>query len=226
MSILTIIFPSRNRLLDLKSRLNEIRDFDEIEIIIVDDFSENKYNINPKENIKIIRNQKNLGRGNSILKALNLVNTKFVSIFDDDDFIHKSGLKKIIKKLESLDSNIVGIIAETNQNSEVLPKKLNSYLYYRFNSEWRDKKEFVRSEILKKNIPSWLRGRRIPTSFLFSLCDSEDNIWAYENIKVVNKIYKSDGLTATISKNPFKKSLHITLIYWVYRKFKLIFYEN
>ena len=230
---LTNIIPSYNRAKYLDLRLKELHSLkDRINIIVIDDFSPEEYIIDLKSsNVKLIRNPKNLGRGNSIIKAIKYVETKFLTIFDDDDEINASNLSLIIDKLNFLDHNCIGLIGETDQFTEPLPNKIKDYLYYRFNTNWKDKKEFVKTNHLKNSLPFWLKGRRIPTSFIFSLCDRKKMYWEYCDIQVVKKNYLDGGMTSLVKTNFFKKSIIITLIYWLYRnarvfKKKLIWNSN
>lgn len=220
---LTLIFPSFQREELLKKRINEISSIRNINVIIVDDGSTPPYSKPFFDNVYLIRNEKNLGRGNSILKALKIVNTTFVSIFDDDDQIIYNNLNQIIEKLKKLNKKSIGIISEAGLNNEKLNFKIESYLEARFKSKWKDRKEFVRTEIVQKSIPFWLKGRRIPTSFIYSLCDRKGFYWEYYPIDVVIKNYSKDGMTSQILKNPFKKTIRISLAYWIYRKVKLLF---
>ena len=225
--LITIIFPSFQRENQLKSRIDEIFTIlNLVNIIIVDDYSNPSYKDYNHKNITLIRNNKNLGRGNSILKALKKVNTKFVSIFDDDDPINSKNLNIIIEKLKELDQKSIGIVAEAGLNNIPLEEKFDSYLHTRFKTKWKDRKEFVKTDILKNSIPFWLKGRRIPTSFLFSLCDHKGLYWNYYNIDVIKKNYSEGGMTSQISKNPFKKTIRISIVYWIYRKVKLFFQIN
>lgn len=226
MCVLSIIIPTYNRESILLKRLNEISSVEDLRVIIVDDFSKKSLqDSNYAKNIILIRNTKNKGRGGSILTGLNKVNTKFVSIFDDDDPINSKNLNLIIQKLKELDKKSIGIVAEAGLNNQPLEGKFRSYLYKRFKTTWLDRKEFVNTEILKSSIPFWLRGRRIPTSFLFSLCDRKGYFWEYYNIDVIAKNYSVDGMTSQLKKNPLKKSLFISFIFLVYRKLKLLNHE-
>ena len=224
-NILTIIIPSFNRFLLVKERLNELIKVFEVSVIIVDDNSQVFYDIHETNYIDVVRNEKNLGRGNSILLGLNYVKTKFVSIFDDDDPINSKNLNLIIEKLKDLDQKSIGIVAEAGLNNIPLKEKFDSYIYARFKTKWKDRKEFVKTDVLKKSIPFWLKGRRIPTSFLFSLCDQKGLYWNYYNIDVIKKNYSEGGMTSQLMKNPFKKSIFISLIFLIYRKYKLFIYE-
>ena len=226
MCILSIIIPSYNRESFLLERINEMSSLKGVKVIVVDDFSQNIYqDLTHQKNIKFIRNTSNKGRGMSILKALNEVKTKFVSIFDDDDPINSKNLNLIIEKLKELDQKSIGIVAEAGLNNIPLKDKFDSYIYARFKTKWKDRKEFVKTDVLKKSIPFWLRGRRIPTSFLFSLCDQKGLYWNYYNIDVIKKNYSEGGMTSQLMKNPFKKSIFISLIFLFYRKYKLFIYE-
>ena len=222
--LITIIFPSFQRENQLKSRIDEISTIlNLVNIIIVDDHSIPSYKDYSHKSVTLIRNNKNLGRGNSILKALKEVKTKFISIFDDDDPINSKNLNLIIEKLKDLDKKSIGIVAEAGLNNIPLREKFDSYLNTRFKTKWKDRKEFVKTDILKNSIPFWLKGRRIPTSFLYSLCDDKGLYWNYYNIDVIKKNYSEGGMTSQISKNPFNKTIRISIIYWIYRKVKLFF---
>ena len=225
MCVLSIIIPSYNRESFLLERINEISSLKDVKVIVIDDFSQNIYQDLTQKNIILIRNNSNKGRGSSILKALREVKTKFVSIFDDDDPINSKNLNLIIEKLKDLDQKSIGIVAEAGLNNIPLKEKFDSYIYVRFKTKWKDRKEFVKTDVLKKSIPFWLKGRRIPTSFLFSLCDQNGLYWNYYNIDVIKKNYSEGGMTSQLMKNPFKKSIFISLLFLIYRKYKLFIYE-
>lgn len=223
--LLSIIIPTYNRPGQLKNRLFELEGLNDIELIIVNDGSSqiysNKY-FSKTFRIVYLNNTSNIGRGNSIIKGIKNSSGIYISFFDDEDEIIKDNLNQILIHLKSLGPNYIGLIAETDQNTSFLKNDVDSYLVTRFTQEWSDRKEFVNNSILKSSIPFWLKGRRIPTSFLFSLCDTYGKKWKYLPLIIVNKTYGENGLTSTIRKNPFKKSLLISLIFLVYRKVILL----
>ena len=152
MCVLSIIIPSYNRESSLLERIHEISSLKDVKVIVVDDFSENIYKgLNYQKNIILIRNTSNKGRGRSILKALKKVKTKFVSIFDDDDPINSKNLNIIIEKLKGLDQKSIGIVAEAGLNNNPLKERFDSYIYARFKTKWKDRKEFVKTDVLKNN---------------------------------------------------------------------------
>ena len=101
--ILTIIIPTRNRFLFVKKILNENRNQNKyIDIILIDDCSQisesnnlNRYYKSFK-NVKYFKFNKNRGQSYACNFGLKKSKTKYVWFFDDDDFLDKKTLVKVI----------------------------------------------------------------------------------------------------------------------------------
>lgn len=101
--IYTLIIPVYNEKNIIETTYEKIKYLTNMaEIIFVDDGSTDgtcEFLENVK-NIKLIKNQHNLGKGSSIVKALNNANGKYVILFDGDLEIDPNEIKKIISKHE------------------------------------------------------------------------------------------------------------------------------
>ena len=132
--ILTIIIPTRNRFSFLKKIILEIKNFtNTIDIIIVDDHSDKSEKIKlenflyklPK--IKFFKFKQNRGQSYACNFGLKKSSTNYVWFFDDDDFLKKEILSKIIKYLNK--NNPDGILLpmrqvyKTKPFNFVIPKK-------------------------------------------------------------------------------------------------------
>ena len=105
--ILTIIIPTRNRFLFVKKILNENRNqIKYIDIILIDDFSQisesNRLNRYYKsfKNVKYFKFNKNRGQSYACNFGLKKSKTNYVWFFDDDDFLYKKTLIKVIFHLK------------------------------------------------------------------------------------------------------------------------------
>ena len=101
--IYTLIIPVYNEKNIIETTYEKIKYLANMaEIIFVDDGSTDgtcEFLENVK-NIKLIKNQHNLGKGSSIIKALNNANGKYVILFDGDLENDPNEIKKIISKHE------------------------------------------------------------------------------------------------------------------------------
>jgi len=101
--VYTLIIPVYNEKNIIETTYEKIKYLTNVtEIIFVDDGSTDgtcEFLENVK-NIKLIKNQHNLGKGSSIVKALNKANGKYVILFDGDLEIDPNEIKKIISKHE------------------------------------------------------------------------------------------------------------------------------
>ena len=107
--VYTLIIPVYNEINIIETTYEKIKYLTNVaEIIFVDDgstdgtceFLENL------SNIILIKNEQNLGKGSSIVKALDNANGKYVILFDGDLEIDPDEIKKIISKHE-IDRTVV-----------------------------------------------------------------------------------------------------------------------
>ena len=108
MKILTFVIATRNRHNYLSKIIHEIKDLD-IQIIVIDDNSDCKNKIkNIKlflhlKNLKYIYLNKNLGQPYASNLGIKLCRTRYIWFFDDDDFVKKIDVIKIISYLKNSD---------------------------------------------------------------------------------------------------------------------------
>ena len=88
--LVSVIVPYYNSKEYVHSAINSIlaQSYRSIEIIIIDDCSEEPFEIpdyNNEINLKIIRNKINLGAGESRIKGIKFATGRFISFLDSDD---------------------------------------------------------------------------------------------------------------------------------------------
>lgn len=97
----SIIIPIYNEEKFLPQLINELKPLsNENEIIIIDDGSTDNSPIilNPFKEFIIIRNEKRLGKGSSVIKAISLAKEKYIALFDGDLEINTDELSLAISQ--------------------------------------------------------------------------------------------------------------------------------
>ena len=121
---LSIIIPCFNEELTIKNIVSKIKNINidnfEKEIIIVNDGStDNSYNIIKNiNNIILINNTKNIGKGASIIKAIKIATGKFVIIQDADLEYDPNDIKKLLLKAKKENSDVVYGSRILNKNNK------------------------------------------------------------------------------------------------------------
>ena len=118
--LITIVIPTINRSIYVKKILSEIQYFNkELDIIIVDDYSKSiesdiliKFSRNFK-NVKYLRLITNRGQSYACNLGLKFSKTKYIWFFDDDDFLSRKTLSKVIRFLSK--NNPDGILLPMKQ---------------------------------------------------------------------------------------------------------------
>ncbi|MBS1516780.1 MAG: glycosyltransferase family 2 protein [Bacteroidetes bacterium] len=107
--LVSVIIPFYNRIELLNSSIKSVinQTYKPIEVILVDDCSAEKFNlknltefISPDFNIKLIRNEKNLGPGLSREAGRQIAKGDYFAYLDSDDFWHRQFLEKLVNSLE------------------------------------------------------------------------------------------------------------------------------
>ena len=113
MDIVTFVLSTKNRYASLRRIIHEIK-YLNIQVIIIDDNSDVKNrNMNIKlslnsNNIRYIYLKKNMGQPFASNIGISLCNTKYIWFFDDDDFIKKTDVQKVIYHLKN--TNVQGLL--------------------------------------------------------------------------------------------------------------------
>ncbi len=106
----SLIIPIYNEGHSLNKLLKQLRKFDSsIEIIIIDDGSNDSTReiLNNQSLFKVIRHQKNLGKGASITSGINDANNENIILMDGDLEVEMSCIKDGIKVYENFYPNVV-----------------------------------------------------------------------------------------------------------------------
>jgi len=156
---ITIIICSYNNSLYLQKCLSSIYSqsvsIDKFNVILVDDKSSDKSleianNFKQKNNIKIIKNNKNLGLVKSCNKAIKQLKTEFFVRVDSDDYVSKDFLKNILKYIKK-DYDFIFSNYKIVKNKKI--KKINI-------NKFKFKNLISCSVVLKKKIINKIGGYR------------------------------------------------------------------
>ncbi|MBK8553012.1 MAG: glycosyltransferase family 2 protein [Ignavibacteria bacterium] len=108
--LVSVIIPYYNRIGLLKESINSVikQTYKPIELILVDDFSAEKFEIeslnikNTKEfSVKIVRNENNIGPGLSRETGRLVAKGDYLAYLDSDDFWNEGFLEKLISYLDN-----------------------------------------------------------------------------------------------------------------------------
>ncbi|MFZ1323194.1 MAG: glycosyltransferase family A protein [Ignavibacteria bacterium] len=107
--LVSVIIPFYNRVDLLKSSIKSVinQTYKPIEVILVDDFSSEKFDLRELDkynssdfNIKLIRNPRNLGPGLSRETGRLIAKGDYFAYLDSDDFWHREFLEKLVHSME------------------------------------------------------------------------------------------------------------------------------
>ena len=250
---LSLCVPTYNRAALLENLYKSIisQDPSNIELIIVNDGSRDRtetlvqdWIAESKVRIQYYY-QNNAGRGSALRKALLNAEGEYTIIMDDDDYFVEGALENIKQSIIEIDNdnssnhNLVGICCLClGENGEVLGDNFpdHNYISNFFSMRFLDKisgdkKEIVKTKILKENIfPFFENEKRVVTSTLWYRIAYDYDCLCL-NYPVAVKRYVKGGLSDTLltlkaeSPNyqiedcittinfPNQFSLRITLIY-------------
>ena len=180
-SLVSVIIPVFNRFQYVKRAVDSVlaQSYKNWEIIIVDDCSSQIYSLdsNWTSNIKLIRNDINLGSGLSRQNALKVAKGEFVAFLDSDDFYHPDFLKETVFNLIS-NIEVIGV-----------------YVYSQFTLNNQIKSQIIASNIMPTLFEhkrpwttcSWL-WRKNEIAQWKSLRTNQDSLFEIDNSLVNNKI--------------------------------------
>ena len=145
----SLIIPIYNEGHSLNKLLKQLRKFDSsIEIIIIDDGSNDNTRsiLKNQSSFKVIRHQKNLGKGASITSGINDANNENIILMDGDLEVEMSCIKDGIKVYENYYPNVVVNGCRWNKKSNS-GFNLNTYgnfiINYIFNKLYKTKSKDV-----------------------------------------------------------------------------------
>ena len=104
----------------IRSLINQSLNDDEYEIIVIDDKStDNSLNVisNYLSNIKLIKNEKNLGLSASLNSAIKYSTGKYVIRVDGDDYVHSDFLKILCSHLD-INPNLDAVYCDYQEVAE------------------------------------------------------------------------------------------------------------
>lgn len=134
--LVSVIIPSLNRNGMLRAAINSVlsQSYNNVEIIVIDDFSDEAVNLtNYSTDIKIrlYRNNPRRGGAYSRLRGVSLAKGNFVAFLDDDDIYYENKLQTLIEyfnllERRSIDADVVFGLVERSDNkllNRSLPSK-------------------------------------------------------------------------------------------------------
>lgn len=124
---ISIVIPTYNRVRMLKEAIESIekQDYDNYEIIVIDDNSKEEVfsKIEKYKNIRYSKNEQNIGAGLARKKGYSMAKGEYIIFMDDDDYYLDSNFfNKCIKKLENKEN-----LAFVSGNSLILYEDVNHY---------------------------------------------------------------------------------------------------
>jgi hypothetical protein len=205
--LVSLIFPVFRPLIEINCRFHELAKLSTnhlsiISVVVVLDNCQEPSELCTVPHVysfNVLVNSFNIGRGPSILKALQLVNAKYVSLFDDDDPILIDNLSAAISQIAAGGKDTNYIFQTTSSVTSSLNNRQSfpTYAHFRFLSSISgDHKEFF---LFNPNA-SILRlafARRIPTSLII-IAYSCPQRWKYVAIPIVEKRYFPGGMTLSL----------------------------
>ncbi|MER9431594.1 glycosyltransferase [Mesorhizobium sp. M0482] len=147
----------------------------------------------------------NSGSAGSRRVAISKAKGKFIAIYDDDDQIIGQNIPNIINHLIACtDKSLCGIVvhykeADGRLHGSPFVRRRTNFLQMRFDDHVKgDKREIVRSEILKPVVEKYYKGaRRVPTSLLWYKVALDYDVMCVDQTIGV-KCYLPGGLTSAI----------------------------
>ena len=131
---ISIVTPMYNSREFIKNYFDSVlgQDYDNIEVIVVDDASDDgswelckQYALKDKR-IKLLRNEKNMGAAATRNKALQMVTGEYVTFVDSDDTIQKNMLSFLIEKMnDTIDIVYCGVAIEGETVKKVIEKEFD-----------------------------------------------------------------------------------------------------
>ncbi len=124
---LTVIFVTYNSEKIIKESISGFLNYPDLSIIVVDNNSRDntirEIESLKADNIKIIKNEKNVGFGRANNRALNAINTKYALIINPDCFIEKDSIDKILSKIDNHED--VAILSAQLYPTETIQDKIS-----------------------------------------------------------------------------------------------------
>lgn len=232
-SVLSICIPVFNRKKKLLKLLNTVDCHNGVEIIIVDDGSQDNLqdllkNYNFSFKIKYYKNLNNQGRSAALADTIKYASGDYILIMDSDDFFLPGALNLIklkIKENKLIKSFLFGLKIKKNKkvNFNLPPANvISNFLKIRADYQIKgDLKEVVEAKILKKSIyKKAYKFRRTPTSIMWLNVSKRCKCLSID-IPIIVKTYNKYGMTSLISKLKFQNAQPMYDLYYGYSRSKL-----
>jgi hypothetical protein len=233
---------SDNLLLSLNSIINQ--DYDNIEIILIDDGSKKKI-ILPKilqNKIKLLRNENNCGLAYSLNKAIELAQGKYILRIDSDDFALSKRTKCQVQFLENNpEFDLVGSsLYIINQNNDLLGlRSISKYDTLLKKNVWKEipvahPSWLVKASWIKKNKYNNLLKRGQDQFLLIKFLKKSKyyvisrplTCYRIKNISIIQRIFGRISIIKGIYFHKEYKILIISIIYHAIALFRDILIKN
>lgn len=172
------------------------QDIDNIEVVVIDDCSTDasleiieKY----RDNIKIIKNNKNIGVLLSTLKAIRESSGRFITLLDGDDFLCPGSIRCIHQFLQE-NQNSLFYTSSIRVNADDL-NQTNIHLSENIIYKQFTGKEFIRENATGGNTFSFGKEKIMPLIDIFPPILIQDHIIPILLVKYVEYIYFSKAIT-------------------------------
>ena len=192
--ILSIIIPNYNKGKLLKNCIDSIifQDLSNVEVLVIDDCStDDSYELlKSYTNIKIIKNESNMGVSLTRNKGLDLSSGKYVTFIDSDDLVSPDYIKELKKVLkEDADIYIYDVTRlKTGKNPKEYESRLKGLV---------DMKEYMTTnsdEFLKANISYWVWNKVFKKSIIEKCRLKFKNIYGEDEDFCSNYMLNIDNL--------------------------------
>lgn len=209
--LLSVVIPTYNRASLINSRLYELaqsRYFDDIQILCIDNNSEDSTEEVIRFHNLSYHNQEIQGRCHALQLGINMASCYYTLLLDDDDPINIIELDKAIFLIKA------GLRKDDFPDNYFFPctfkdgwlpglQHLDEYDWYNimFYNSVRDMKQICKTSILKNCQPILAQDEmRMPTSWYWLSISKQGGKFTYLNFQIVSKNYLREGMTNSVTR--------------------------